>query len=138
MAHWKSGENKEFSFEEESEKIKDLIEEDKVNIIAKSIGSATLAYMLPQIDKQITKLILCGLPLEDLNKTEKEFYRSLSGFDPEKVIIFQNYQDDHGTYAEAVEFMHSINRDIKLIEKNREDHHYPYYEYFQQFLTSGN
>lgn len=136
--HWKTGEGNDFSFESESSLIKEIIGDDEINVIAKSIGSATLAYMLPEVKNHIDKLILCGLPLNDLNQKEKDYYHSLRNFNPEKVIIFQNSNDDHGSYAQAVEFMRQINRDIKLIDKDRSDHHYPYYEYFKQFLTYGN
>ncbi len=136
--HWKTENKDDFSFENEKARIKELLDENKNYVIAKSIGSAAFCSLLPDVSEKISKLIICGMPLEDLTKEEKDYYNSLTDFNADRVIIFQNSQDDHGTYGATVEFMHKINRDIKLIEKDRDDHHYPYYEYFKQFLTSGN
>src|SRR3989338_7613047 len=38
---------------------------DKVNIIAKSIGTLVAAHIANEIPNQINKIILCGIPISD-------------------------------------------------------------------------
>lgn len=134
--HWKTENNDDFSLDNESNSIEEYFSNNSWYVLAKSMGSAVFVKTLPQILAKTTKIVLCGLPLEDLNNDEKELYISLKLLDSKKIVIFQNSEDNHGTYSEALEFVQGINRNIKIIEKSRSDHDYPYYEYFKQFFTS--
>jgi predicted alpha/beta hydrolase family esterase len=105
---------------------------DKVNIVAKSIGSLVAAYIIEQIPSQINKVIVNGICLNDIGDEEKEtIKKALESLLPEKLICFQNENDPHGTFAEAKKF---LPPEVKLISKPRADHHYPYYSEFNEFL----
>ena len=107
---------------------------DKINIIAKSIGSLVAAYIIEQIPEQIEKVIICGIPLNDIDEKDKETIKiALSGLDKDKLVCFQNTEDPHATYAEVKEFLPD---GVKLIPEKRNDHDYPFYGEFNKFLTS--
>ncbi|OGM28223.1 hypothetical protein A2801_04320 [Candidatus Woesebacteria bacterium RIFCSPHIGHO2_01_FULL_41_10] len=134
--HWKSGNSKDFSASDEAMMVMHWIAGNPVNIIAKSIGTIVTMYLLR--DKcPIEKLILCGMPLADLEESEIEIYKSLSEFDAKRVIVLQNKDDNHGSFKEVSKLLGQLNNKIKLIEKSRSDHEYPYFEEFVEFLTSG-
>ncbi len=104
---------------------------DKLNIIAKSIGSLVAAYIIEAIPTQIEKVIICGIPIHDISDDEKETIKKvLSGLNPKNLLCIQNEADPHGTYSEVKNFLPNIN----IISKPRSDHDYPYYEDFNSFL----
>ena len=130
--------------------------DSEVNIIAKSIGTlATTAIIKETIAKKaseffesanleevsddamkLSKIILCGIPLNDMNEDEKWNYKILSDYPSEKIIVFQNSEDEHGTFEEVRRFLSEINPNIKVIEKPGSTHNYPYYSEFLEFLSS--
>jgi pimeloyl-ACP methyl ester carboxylesterase len=132
--HWKTGDDSDFVDEEEIAQILEKIDNQKVNILAKSIGTFIAVRLLER--KLIEKLILCGIPLGFLKKNSLhlEAYQSLADFPASKVICFQNAQDTAGTYQEIEKFIHEINPSITIVSKPRSDHHYPYFVDFKQFL----
>lgn len=107
---------------------------DKINIIAKSIGSLVASYVIKQIPEQINKVIVCGIPINDIQDVEKiEIKEALRGMDKDKLICYQNVEDPHGFFSDVKEF---IPEGIKLISEPRDDHHYPYYIEFNRFLNA--
>src|SRR6266478_1786851 len=70
--HW-SDVNIRFNAKEEAQRIKNLIGESEVNIIAKSIGTMVIMMTLKEI--KINKIILCGVPVNDLNEDDKWNYK---------------------------------------------------------------
>jgi predicted alpha/beta hydrolase family esterase len=133
--HWETGNNEDFSIEQEVQNVLTLIAEEHVSIIAKSIGSFVASSLVPLIPQQIDKLILCGIPLHDLTNAEKEEMKNnLQNIPVENLLVFQNADDNHGTYLEAKAFVEEINSEFKIVEKNRNDHEYPYFEDFKKFL----
>ena len=129
--HWKTGGS--FSLRYELEKILTEIGKNKVNIIAKSVGTGVLMHLLPKIKNQVEKIILCGIPtVSDENK--RLFTTSLSAFPVENVVCFQNTKDPFATFKEVDKFMREVNKKIRVIEKPRSDHNYPYFEDFEKFL----
>lgn len=129
--HWKTGGS--FSLGYEVEKILTEIGKNKVNFITKSVGTGVLMHFLPQIKNQVEKIILCGIPtVSDENK--KLFTASLLDFPAENIICFQNTKDPFVSYIEVKKFIKGVSPKIKVIEKPRSDHNYPYYEDFQKFL----
>ena len=115
-------------------KIVKEIGRDKVNVLAKSVGTMVAMHLFAEIPGQINKIILCGLPSVSLDR-KNLFISSLSDFDPKKIIVFQNTKDPLAGFAEVKTFMHDVNSKIKVVEKERSDHNYPYFEDFKKFLN---
>lgn len=133
--HWETGNNDDFSTECETKNVLLLIAGNNVSIIAKSIGSFVTSFVVSQIPDQVDKLILCGIPLNDLDADEKlQMQNNLRKFPVERIICFQNTNDTHGSYADVRAFLQEINPNIKLTEKDRSDHEYPYVDEFEEFL----
>lgn len=131
--HWEKGGSLAMNYE--LQKIIKLIGEDEVNIIAKSVGTRVSMNLVPKITKQINKLILCGIPTKGRSESVKKLYREgLSPLSPSQVIVVQNTKDPFANFKIIEKFIHSINLKIKVVEKQRSDHHYPYTEDFQKFL----
>jgi len=107
---------------------------DEINIVAHSVGTLVGAYIVSEIPNQINKVILCGIPLHDLSMEEKEDLKKAINLLPkEKLICYQNSNDKHASYTEVKEF---LPEGVTLIEKQSEDHNYPYFEEFNKFLVS--
>src|SRR5258706_3478 len=69
--HWQTENNNDFNQEDEAKKIVELVEQDQLTIIAKSIGTYITSLVIPQLFDQIEKLILCGIPLNDMKPEEQ-------------------------------------------------------------------
>lgn len=106
---------------------------DKVNIIAKSVGTMVAMLILPQIAGKVGKIILCGIPSISAERLNL-FQKALKDFRFENVICFQNSKDPFATYIEVKNFLAGISPKIEVVETPRNDHNYPYFEKFQQFL----
>ena len=130
--HWKKGGSLAMNYE--LAEIKKKIARGPVNIIAKSVGNRVAASLMPILAGQVEKVILCGIASVS-DAAKKIFTQALSDFPPAKIVCFQNSRDPFVPYSEAVKFVHTINPKISVVEKPRSDHHYPYYEDFQEFLT---
>lgn len=129
--HWKSGGSLSLKYE-----IKKILEEtadEKFNLIAKSVGTMVAMHLLPKIPEQIDKIILCGIPSVSEERLGL-FQEALVNFPSGKIVIFQNIQDPFASFQEVKEFIQKVNLGIKVIEKPRSDHHYPYLEDFWKFL----
>lgn len=129
--HWTTG--KSLSLKVESERILDEVGKEKVNFIAKSVGTGVLMHVLPEIKSQINKIILCGIPSVS-DERKKLFVTSLLGFPAENIICFQNTLDPFATFEEVKKFMGDVSINIKVVEKSGSDHNYPYFEDFEKFL----
>ena len=108
--------------------------EEKVNIIAKSVGTMIAMKVLSEIGGRVNKIILCGIPSVS-NERKKLFTASLSDFNPGNIIVFQNTKDPLASFIEVKDFMKGVNPKIKVVEKPRVDHHYPYFVEFNEFLN---
>jgi predicted alpha/beta hydrolase family esterase len=128
--HWEDP-DAEFKPKEKATLIARHTKGDKINIVAKSIGSLVAAYIIEQIPDQINKVIICGIPLSDTKEKKTLITKVLGKLPPERLICFQNENDPHGSFDEAKKF---LPPDVKLISKSRADHHYPYYSEFNEFL----
>lgn len=134
--HWKSL-NSSLSVSRETEKILKKVGDDKVNFIAKSVGTRVLMHLTPLLQGRINKVILCGIPTEGVSETAIKIYSEGFGhLEPGQVVVFQNKKDPLANFVDIKKFIGSINPKIKVFEKPRSDHHYPYYEEFQNFLHS--
>ena len=136
--HWPStssgSSSGNFSLKYELEKILEEVGIDKINIVAKSVGTMVAMKLLTIVKSQITKVILCGVPsTSDVRK--RIFLESLKDFSSGNIICFQNTNDPFASYEEVKYFFKGINSKVKVVEKPRSDHSYPYFEDFRIFLT---
>ncbi len=136
--HWTSG-NTDFAnwtewLEKETPKVLMEIGDEQINVLAKSIGTLVAMNILKTKPNQINKLFICGIPLNDIEKDDKLSYKVLKDFPREKIVCIQNENDNHGSFNEAKKFLDSINPNIKIISKPRNDHDYPYPKEFINFL----
>jgi pimeloyl-ACP methyl ester carboxylesterase len=108
---------------------------EKVNVIAKSVGTMICMHLLAEIPDQINKIILCGIPSVS-EERKKLFTASLSSFSEKDVVVFQNTKDPLASFEEVKDFMKDVNPKIKVIEKERLDHNYPYFAEFSEFILN--
>lgn len=137
--HWSTG-NTDFAnwnewTEKEIPRVLNQIQGEKVNILAKSIGTLMAMNILELKSNIVNKLFICGIPLHDIDETDKLKYKSLKNFPNDKLICIQNKNDNHGTYEDVKVFLSNINSEIKIISKPRDNHDYPYPEEFINFLA---
>lgn len=154
--HWKT--NKSMSVKSEVEeiikiilsnkgkKVKKVNKVNKVNIVSKSVGTRIAMFLLMKIPERLNKIVLCGIPTKGdgkklrvdkqvVDKSENIYFQGLSQIDPSSVIIFQNQSDPFAKYEDIKRFIGGMFPDIKVIEKERNDHEYPYFEEISSFLS---
>lgn len=106
-----------------------------VDIVAKSIGGLVASYLIQKSPEKIRKVILCGIPMNDISEGEKEVIKNaLHKIPLQNVICFQNNEDPHGGCDAVKNFLSMFGSDIKIVCKNRDDHEYFYQDEFNQFL----
>lgn len=145
--HWKStqvelnitsGEQAKagMSLREEIERIEIEIEEETVNIIAKSVGVYVALNLIPKIHKQINKVILCGIA-SVASDDRRDLVTTLTVKIPvANILCIQNEHDKYVSFADAEKFYHSIEPGLKVVSKPRSDHDYPYPKDFENFLKN--
>jgi predicted alpha/beta hydrolase family esterase len=131
--HWED-ETQTFKPKEKADLIVGLIAKGSANLIAKSVGTLVAAYVVEQIPSKIEKIILCGVPSVSEERLEI-FKKAFSAFPPDNIICFQNEGDPFVKPEELTKFMNKVNPKIKVGSMPRRDHHYPYYEEFNKFLS---
>lgn len=133
--HWKSS-STSLSIRKEMQRILKKIGGEKVNIIAKSVGTRVLMHLIPEIKNQLNKVILCGIPTKfEREEPQKLYGKGLSLLSPSQLIVFQNKKDPLANYEVIEKFVHSINPKSKVKKMPRSDHHYPYSDEFKKYLT---
>lgn len=136
---WEHWDNPDMPFDAK-DKANELVEvamDESVNIVAKSIGTLVACYIIQAIPNKVEKLILCGIPLNDLTEEDKEVERAaLKSFPAGRIICYQNADDPHASYLEVQDFLKGVGPKIKIISKSRNDHDYPYFDEFQEFLAA--
>lgn len=114
--------------------IKKIGQERKVNIIAKSVGIRVCLTLLVTIPEKLNQIILCGVPtISDafLDLAQK----ALNNIDPKMVTVIQNTADPLASFAKVYKLIQKVNPKIKVIEKEGENHSYPYFADFEQIFT---
>jgi pimeloyl-ACP methyl ester carboxylesterase len=130
--HWSSG---SFSMKRELENILSKIGKDKVNVIAKSVGTRVCMELARQNPEKVEKVILCGIPTKGKSKSvRKLFLEGLSSLDSDKLLVIQNSKDPLADYSTVEKFIHSLDKRVKVVKKESGKHHYPYPEDFEKFL----
>ncbi|OGM21077.1 hypothetical protein A2714_01965 [Candidatus Woesebacteria bacterium RIFCSPHIGHO2_01_FULL_38_9] len=130
------GQESSFSVRFEIDKILQEIGEEKVNIIAKSVGVFVALNLVPKISSQVTKIILCGIA-SVAGEDRKSLLDTVAAKIPtENILCIQNENDKFVHFSDAEKFYHSVNPNLNVVSKPRSDHDYPYPEDFQRFLAS--
>lgn len=136
--HWGADTSTDVSWnkwiDRETAKVIRSISSEEVNILAKSIGSVIGMKVLESISNQVNKIIICGIPLNDISEDEKKLYVFLKNVSKSKILCIQNSNDNHGTFDEANSFVHSIDQGINVILKEGDNHEYPYTDEFLKFF----
>jgi predicted alpha/beta-hydrolase family hydrolase len=131
--HWLD-ETQKFNAKEKGRLIARHSKGDKLNIVAKSIGTLVASYVINSIPDQIGKVIFNGVPIHDISPEEtEEVVRALKSLKPDQVLCIQNDNDPHASFAEARAV---VPKDIELISKQRSDHEYFYFEDFNNFFVT--
>jgi pimeloyl-ACP methyl ester carboxylesterase len=106
-----------------------------VDILAKSIGTLVASYLIQKSPEKIRKVILCGVPLNDIGEEEKEIIKNaLRKLPSENIICIQNSEDPHGSTDGLKTLLSEFGKDIRIISKDRDDHEYFYQNDFRKFL----
>lgn len=106
----------------EIDKIKSEVDlNSPISIIAKSIGTYIAACLIP--DANIERLILMGIPVNDLDESELQKYQNLKNLNC-SISLIQNINDNHGSLEQVENLLKGIN--YQLISKDSEDHSYNY------------
>jgi len=130
--HWQTGNDSDFKMSQEIASVLAEIGSQKVNVLAKSIGTCVAVQMLAKW--QAEKVILCGIPTGIFEKNEGYYEEALANFPVEKIVIFQNENDPFGKYLEIKDLVTKINSQIKIVKSPRADHNYPYFADFKEFF----
>jgi len=115
--HWI--EDIEWNPQEELRLIK-LNVKEPFSVVAKSIGTYIASGML--LHNVPDKLILMGIPVNDLTEEELDVYFNLGKI--QNFSVIQNSKDPHGNAEQVRELLVGLN--FKLITKEASDHSYKY------------
>lgn len=124
--HWED-ESQKFQAKEKASLLARHTKGDKVNIVAKSVGTLVTSYLVKEIPSQINKIILNGIPVSALKNENLERVKSIPN---DNLIVFQNSQDPLASYNTVKKLFPKF----KIIEKKSDTHDYPYFKEFQEFL----
>ncbi len=124
--HW-TDETKKFDSQDKADLIAKHLRGESAYIIAKSLGTLVACKLIKLVPDKIEKVILCGIPLHDINSEDVELIKSSINSLKDKITIFQNDNDPHGSYEEVKDFGN-------VIKKESSDHNYPYFEDFNKIL----
>ena len=126
--HWKNNGSMKVSFE--VEKLIFLIGNEKVNIIAKSVGTRITMLLADKKSDIFQKVILCGIPVDPVG-----YAKGLKKIGSEKLLVIQNSKDPFMSYGKIRLYLKLIDKRIKVIKKEASNHDYPYYSDFNKFLN---
>jgi hypothetical protein len=131
--HWETRNPANFHADSEAEKILNKIENKKYNIIAKSIGTLIAMKVILHSPTLLNKLILCGIPINDLDEKSLDNYKILHEIADNKLLIFQNSEDPHGNYIQVKQFLAKFGN-FYITQRESSDHDYPLFTEFHHFL----
>ncbi len=132
--HWKTGNAKDFSPLEEANGIAKKYANEEINIVAKSMGTLVTMHLFGMIPLNMSKVILCGIPLHDLKDEDKKLYEALETIPAYKTLVIQNTEDPLGSWQEVTDFLKSMNPLMNVQQRIADTHDYPYWEEFKRIL----
>lgn len=130
--HW--SEDKSLSFKYEIEKILKKVGSEKFNIISKSVGTRVALRLMAEVPERINKAVLTGLASTG-NDMRKLLEKALPDFPIEMLLVIQNENDPYADYDGVEKLIHSIKPEVNVVKKESDQHHYPYPDEFERFLT---
>lgn len=132
--HWTTGQAAPDWAHEETSAIVAKLAGQNIALIAKSIGTFVAMLVLAAKPDNISKLILCGIPVNDFQPGNTAAYQVLRQYPAPNCQVFQNEQDPHGSVTQVRDLLAPINPQIQVIPMPRADHEYPYFQQFKSFL----
>lgn len=136
--HW-SDVHKKFDAKDKAIDTTDVLLDDFANVVAKSIGVLVLSYMITATPEKIKKVVLCGIPLNDLNDQDKEVIKkAFSGFPKNNLMIIHNDKDPHASLEDVLKFVAEISPEISVVTKEADNHEYKYFEDINKFFEAKN
>lgn len=124
--HWENP-NVLWNPSEEVEKIKVRITEP-YSIVAKSIGTLIAAELVSLYQPE--KVILMGIPINDMSPQELNYYNNVKQL--KNLLVIQNKYDTHGSATQVDALLTDVQ--YKLLTKESSDHSYPYVDEIISFL----
>ena len=132
--HWGLGSD-QMDFGYELKRLANLVSQNpNCSIVAKSIGTVLIAATLNDRKLQVHKLVLCGVPIKTSDQEGKKYLGELTKVNSSKIKIFQNYQDPYGSVTDLKSFFQGSSLKDNIMEMNRGDHEYPYFDEILAFL----
>lgn len=139
ILHWSWWENNQvggLNLAVETPRFLPLVPSEPYFILAKSIGTYFIAATFPKLPHPPEKIIFCGLPLHDISDEDKKAYQNLASYPADKIAVFQNEADPHGSFPEAKEFLSKINPQIPVTQTPDATHDYPFPDLFKRYFLS--
>lgn len=131
-AHWDSGGT--LNAARELAAITRRIGENRVSLLAKSVGCRIAVQIVLDRPDQIEQLILCGLPGTQV-ESRADFDAALRRLPIENILVVQNRNDPYAAFSEVQHMIQSVHPGVRVVAGDREDHHYPYPDLFRDFLA---
>lgn len=125
---WTTGKSLRLKYEV-SEILNKIELEEKINIIAKSVGTRVLMSIIPRIKTKINKVILCGIPIAPMR-----YVLGIKAMDPKNLLVVQNSKDPFMPASFIKKYIALIDKRITVLEKEAKTHDYPYFEEFVKWL----
>jgi pimeloyl-ACP methyl ester carboxylesterase len=132
--HWDTGRTLDVA--KELAAIKKRVSTDQVNLLAKSIGCRMAAQIVLDRPAQIEKLILCGLPGTQV-EARADFAAALARLPVERILVVQNRSDPYAAFTEVRDMIQSVAPGVRVVEGDRNDHHYPFPDVFKGFFEGA-
>jgi predicted alpha/beta hydrolase family esterase len=136
--HWDTQKTEASWLESEADKIVQRINDGRVTIIAKSVGTLVAMEVLRSKSAKVDKLILCGVPIAGFQEGDDRRFEVLADFDSNNVTAFQNEEDPHGKPEQIEALLKQVNPNIEVQSKPRNDHEYPYSADFIAFISEND
>ncbi len=132
--HWQADQTPADWQETELKRIEARIGNKPIVIVAKSIGTFLAARLLGNFGDQVEKLVLCGLPLNDIDSEQHPVYRHLEKLSPNKVLVLQNNHDPHGSDGQVRKLFQKLNLKHQVTTCEGDTHEYIYPHHIVSFL----
>lgn len=133
--HWETGKVVGGWKEDKVDEISKEFEGQKINIIAKSVGTIVAMMVLIKNSEIINKVILCGIPASYFEEGNENLFEVLRNFSSQNILCVQNDNDPFASYKDIEKLIHSIKLDIEVISKPLSTHDYPYFDDFKNFFN---
>jgi predicted alpha/beta hydrolase family esterase len=130
--HWETGGTMVAS--EEFGSIMKRIGEDRVNLLAKSVGCRFAAKIIAQYPEKINNVVFCGIPSTS-EEIQLELNQAIRSFPSDQLLVIQNRNDPYASFEDVQKMLPLMDVNISVLERDRDDHHYPYPDEFREFLS---